>query len=680
MKKIFLCALAVTALFVSCSKSEKPAPVAADVKEENVTASTPTQEEQKGVYTYRTISSSPSTWNPTDWSMGNEGTVLDFTASGLYDFVMNETKDGYEVFCEMAAELPADVTKEYAGNEKYGIPAGAESGYAWKYNLIQNAVWEDGTKINADTYEYTFKQFLNPDMKNLRSSSFCQDNFAIANAYDYYSGKEGVEWSDVGFIKNDEFSFTLILKNSLSPFFVQYNSTSIIPVHPKLYEENKSKKGQIVKSSYGTSPEKYSSCGPYRISEFQPDKEMKFERNEKWYGWTDNKHEGQYAVTNIQLSYISEHSTALSLFLRGELDDVALDVNDLKVYGNSEYRLTTPESYTWKYSFNIDKEALKKHESKGINKSILSYTDFRHGISLALDRQKYVDTITPASDVGFGLINYMYVADPESGELYRNTPQAQKVLCDLYLSDKVENITGYNPEAASFYITKAYKAALAAGDISEGDVVQIDYHTYDTNTANMRSVAFLEDALKAVAVKTPLEGRIVVKQVTDENYYENMRRGRVDCAMTGWGGAAYDPYGIMWCYCDPGALNEYGFDPESEMLEIDLSEFAETGGLKIQKSFYDWYRALCEGEYSSAESSVRNTILSQMEKGLLSYYNMIPIRYLNSTELISQRTVMGSETFVNSLVGYGGIRFMSFSMDDAEWDKYCDENNRQLKY
>ena len=124
MKKIFACALAVTALFVSCSKSEKPAPVVADVKEENVTASIPTQEEQKGVYTYRTISSSPSTWNPTDWSMGNEGTVLDFTASGLYDFVMNETKDGYEVFCEMAAELPADVTKEYAGNEKYGIPAG----------------------------------------------------------------------------------------------------------------------------------------------------------------------------------------------------------------------------------------------------------------------------------------------------------------------------------------------------------------------------------------------------------------------------------------------------------------------------------------------------------------------------------------------------------------------------
>ena len=84
------------------------------------------QNDRIKTYTYRYISSSPSTWSPTDYQMSNEGDILGLTSMGLYDFVMNDTNDGYEIVCELAAEFPEDVTKEYAGSLKYEIPSDAE--------------------------------------------------------------------------------------------------------------------------------------------------------------------------------------------------------------------------------------------------------------------------------------------------------------------------------------------------------------------------------------------------------------------------------------------------------------------------------------------------------------------------------------------------------------------------
>ena len=31
--------------------------------------------------------------------------------------------------------------------------------------------------------------------------------------------------------------------------------------------------------------------GPYKLTEYQTDKFMKFEKNENWYGWTDGQHQ-----------------------------------------------------------------------------------------------------------------------------------------------------------------------------------------------------------------------------------------------------------------------------------------------------------------------------------------------------------------------------------------------------
>ena len=59
---------------------------------------------------------------------------------------------------------------------------------------------------------------------------------------------------------------------------------------------------------------------------------------------------------------------------------------------------------------------------------------------------------------------------------------------------------------------------------------------------------------------------------------------------------------------------------------------------------------------------------------------MIPVRYFYTNALNSQRVIEGSDHYVNSIIGYGGITFRTYSMNDKEWDDYCKENKYQLTY
>ena len=136
-------------------------------------------------YTYNDYISGTSNmnWSPLSWETSDDSYILDYTSSGFYNFVLNSTGDGWSITCEMAAELPVDVTAEYVG--QFGISEG-ESAKAWKIALNPAACWEDGTPINADTYIYSYMELLNPVMKNRRADSLYAGEFAVVNAKNYF--------------------------------------------------------------------------------------------------------------------------------------------------------------------------------------------------------------------------------------------------------------------------------------------------------------------------------------------------------------------------------------------------------------------------------------------------------------------------------------------------------------
>ncbi len=151
----------------------------------------------EGEYVYKdSVSTLAANWNPHDYEVNDDRYPLDYTTSGLYEFIYNdelnpvEGKDPYEGYLirpEMAAELPVDVTAEVkAAHPEFNIPESAEEGYAYRIKLNEKATWADGTPINADTYIYSMRALMDPIMKNYRASDYMDGDFVVANAREYY--------------------------------------------------------------------------------------------------------------------------------------------------------------------------------------------------------------------------------------------------------------------------------------------------------------------------------------------------------------------------------------------------------------------------------------------------------------------------------------------------------------
>lgn len=101
-------------------------------------------------YTFNDYTSGTSNmkWSTHTWETADDSAILDYITRGFYGFELSDDLEGWAITCEMASELPVDVTSEYVG--KYGIQEG-DTAKAWKIKLNPNACWEDGTPINADT-------------------------------------------------------------------------------------------------------------------------------------------------------------------------------------------------------------------------------------------------------------------------------------------------------------------------------------------------------------------------------------------------------------------------------------------------------------------------------------------------------------------------------------------------
>ena len=150
-------------------------------------------------YTYNTsLSSSPSTWNVHNWQTSDESYINSFTEIGLYDCILNETKNGYTFVPEMAADMPVsvdpgDITDEEI--ERYYAGSGnVVTGMVWDIPLNKNAKWEDGVAIKASDYVDSMELQLNSEYANFRADSYFTGNFILANAENYYKqGRSTIE-------------------------------------------------------------------------------------------------------------------------------------------------------------------------------------------------------------------------------------------------------------------------------------------------------------------------------------------------------------------------------------------------------------------------------------------------------------------------------------------------------
>ncbi len=755
-------------------------------------------------YTYReVIGGTPAEWNPHILTSANSNFISSLTTIGFVQMGMKEDKT-HQWTMEMADSI-SDVTNGFTNKEKYGIPSDAESSYVYEVKLNQNACWQDGTLIDADTYIYSMKQLLDYEMKNPQSVTYTDGKLALYKAKDYmYRGQVTYEWlsigqtyeiingyaynlegdplivavdesnpnlnqqsslrtfhensaslfldgdgndvftvldtgndhaplseamlealkviarnfgnesvwslmamraktysanwEDVGFYKVDKYTLMFVMKNATSraDLISAFNQAHFL-VYERLYEAGKTVVEGLKTTNYGTSVKTYMSYGPYKLVSIEKDKQIVLAKNDKWYGYSDGRHIGQYQTTKVYGEVIKTHEDAMNAFLKGEIEAVDLQVTDMNKYGYSDYLLRADESFIFSICLNGNLEQLKALENAaadGSNKRVGAYKSFKEGLSWAINRTRFVNEGTTGGKVQFGLFNknYYYDAENNPNSIYRNSEYGMKSIVNHYqveygedkeyktLKEAYDSITGYDVIKARALFQQAYEEMKADGNYVDGQAIKLNCLATEQATideAKQLQNRILNEFIADATVGTGFENKITVTFVSSKDNWKDFHDGNYEMYIGQKSGAEFNPFYQIRRYIVDGEFTvpEVAcYDPRNETLELEINKIKET------RTIRQWGNTLNNGgDYYNASLEVKLTILSALEQYLIDQFIDIPV-YSRGKALLSSKKINQGTTEYNLFYQFGGIRHMTYNYTDAEWASYVKKSGGTLKY
>ena len=484
------------------------------------------------------------------------------------------------------------------------------------------------------------------------------------------------DWFDqnVGLKKIDDYTLLVVLDQSVDLFSFKTQMSSIWLVDPVVYKAKTTVVDGKKTSSYNHTVEDAVSYGPYKMATYTTT-EFSLVKNDSWYGYTDGKHVDQYETDRIVFNLVESDATILMGFKNGQYDDVALTADNVNQYLTSTQLLTTPTSYTMSLVTNSNKQYLQKLDSDGTttNAVLFANDDFRKAFSFAMNREDAAQS-APGSTASALLLNSLYMSDAEHGQVYRNQTAAKEVYSLVYGAGASSVKDSYSEELAIEYFNKAYDKVVADGDYTAGGDIKLNIGL--TNTTSSEYTLLVQNVTKyinAVLPKTKF-GNVkftLTSEGTASARYANLLAGKTVMAFCAWGGSTFDPYNFLECYFSKANNYMPGFDPENETVEITVN------GETIKKSYYQWFLAVNQGEFSAAKVSTgaitaetRVYVLSRLEAAYLSQDEIIPLYASGSKSLYSYKVSYPTTTYVTG-IGFGGIQYMTYNFDSVEWEAEC---------
>ena len=549
------------------------------------------------------------------------------------------------------------------------------------YDLLYNAYADDANEFGyIQITEENFEDF--------------QTNFSVlsASALGALISVEETPFSNVGiFATDNNTKFVIVFANALSQWDVKYLLTDNWIVYRPYYEDGYEQQGSLTVTTYGTTSGQYMGYGPYKMTGYQTNSQITFERNENWYGYKEgatNYHPGQFQTDRIVCRIISDQNTALLEFEAGNLDSVRLNANNMDPYRFSDYLLTRTASNTWSITFNSDAEALASIESDGNgNRRILSVDDFRRALSLSIDRSYIGTNILAGSAAAYSFINNNYYYDMENDpeSIYRNSEQAMEGIVRLYnisygpgqtyetLQEAYAAVSGYDEDAAREAFESAYDYAVANGLYTDGENIRINIYNNALNTQITALGTYLQRAFNAAAERTPFEGKITVEiRRRETGRYDEIAQGQIEAIYYSFSGDFNDPNGMLANFTDPDVqtILECGFDPETESFAITYDFDGDGTEETITKTYTEWQRSItASGEYYGASQEVKLTIMAEIEYRLLSGFRTLPLVVGTDLTLRSMKVEYATNTS-NIFAMYGGVRLMTYHYTDGEWAEF----------
>ena len=279
-----------------------------------------------------------------DWNKATD------TASSVVIFNLMEPLLGFDL---TQSELPlqARLAKEW-----YPSKGGRE----WVFELREDVKWSDGVGFEGQQVVDSLERLLNPNTGANGASWF----YDVIGAREFNKGKIK-DFSKVGIKLEEKYKIRFLLKRPLAYFPKLLAIQNAIPIRKDLIEKHGDK---------WTEPGNLATLGAYRLKSWKHDNYLVLEKNPSYLI-------SKPTLKNVLLRIVSDESTAVNLFERGQIDvQPTIPSSDLDRLKSKPYFKTGSEYTIHFIGFNTKK---KPFDDPSI----------RRAISMAIDRKEIVQVL-----------------------------------------------------------------------------------------------------------------------------------------------------------------------------------------------------------------------------------------------------------------------------------------------
>lgn len=249
----------------------------------------------------------------------------------------------------------------------------SEDGLTYTFTLREGVKWSNGDPVTSQDFRDGWLLGMNPDTSG--SYRFILSDY-IVNGEKYT--KQKVTADEVGIETPDDQTLVVHLKQP-TPYFLGLTTfVKYFPVNKEFYESTD--------GEFGLRADTLLYNGPFKITEFNPAQGATLVKNENY--WDAENVE----VEELDLRVIKEASTALNLYLSGELDYVYLSSENVNEFKDSPEFDTDTNFRSYYVQFNLGDKAMAN-------------INIRKALQHSYDQQTLEEAIlNNGSEAAYGLI------------------------------------------------------------------------------------------------------------------------------------------------------------------------------------------------------------------------------------------------------------------------------------
>ena len=535
----------------------------------------------------------------------------------------------------------------------------------WIIELRDDLVFADGTVIDVDVFEYSFKQYLNPKLNNERANYLYNEDYVpLVNGKAYFDGN--AEWEDVGFEKIDDLTFKIYLNSNVTQYDLIGSLGIINLVHPESFAQGFDAAGTT--NNYGSIENPLVSYGPFTLeNNYDATNTFTFTRNETYFAAWD------YSIAKINGPIIIDQTAIINEFKAGNLDVAGVGGEFWEEFRNHANLYVSPSNSFYRLAISID----RSNGSSGKVTPIMKYADFRQALYLATDREEFANEVQPPSQGALGFLSNIHQVSEWASQAYASSATFRQQLEELGLEPESG---GFNSTKAKALFEQAYADAVAAGDYADGEKVVVEYSYYDAGS-NTRIANWVKAQYEEVFGTEKFE--LKLNPLSNDELSAQRAAGDFDLVFTGMSGATFQAtFGMGYIFSPTFSTFLVGKGhgiPEKEVTADIFNLFdiidgkAEADRTASEKAFHE---ALDDGtftgtfdelfelfsntgelatDYDGQEEDLTN-ITAALERALLEQMIAVPLFSSTSAAVYSDNVVRLAHAY-HLFLGWGGLTY-----------------------